>query len=164
MYKYLLLFFTLTGLSFPALSNQLFLLEFDLTSGESLIGRGKTTVSKTSHSWNRGLSRSYLKLRCNKLPSGKTEKLLNTVDLFAGLVIIHELAGDKINIKVKYTQVQPRLQEIRALPKNKCEDMSPIFTSVTDTFTYKAEPQKDVTQPFGNGMLFRVNIIPLKNL
>lgn len=161
MIKHIFVFIIFLSMALPAYSAQLYLLDFDLYQGEKLIDRGKTTVSSNSHSWNRGLTRSYLKLKCNPQRTGKTEKLLSTVDLFSGLHVTHKLVGEQIEVSIKYTTVKPRLVEIRALPGEKCENLAPIQSSISENYSYAARNTTMESRKFGKNMNFRVKIVPL---
>ena len=110
------------------------------------------------HTWSKGLQRSYLKLRCKQLESGKTEKLLSTVDHFDGFRVTHQLAENEVVLTVVRTIVQPRLTEIRALAKNECKDLSPIVTTTTLSFTLPAVDGNTESCPFGENMIFRATL------
>jgi len=135
-----------------------FSLKFDLTQDEIVIERGSTLVSQKQRTLSKGLKRSYLKLRCNLKESGKTEKLLSTVDHFAGLLVTHQTAENEVVLTVVRTVVQPRLVEIRALEKHECKDLSPIVTTTTLSFSMPAEDGKTESRPFGENMNFRATL------
>jgi len=132
-----------------------FELNFDITQGQKKIDWGRTFVSQKPHTWSKGSKRSYLKLRCHQQESGKTQKLYSTVDHFAGLLVTHQLAGGNVKLTVVRSTVQPRLVEIRALPRNECKDLSPIVNTTSETYIYTAEDGVDEARPFGKNMTFR---------
>jgi len=129
--RLLLLGMLLTTTTYAGAVERFFSLKFELIHNPKTIERGNVIVSKEPHTWSKGLKRSYLRLRCNQLESGKTEKLLSTVDLFAGLRVTHQLVGSNIELTVVRNIVQPRMVEIRALAKNECKDLYPAVTTTT---------------------------------
>jgi len=149
-----MLFLTVTS----AGADERFYLRFDLIQDALVIERGNAIVSRKPHTWSKGLRRSYLKLRCNRLESGKTEKLYSTVDHFAGLSVTHQLVGGNIELTVVRNIVQPRTIEIRALGKSECRDLSPVVTSTTQTYHFPAEGNIHEPRPFGENMTFRVTL------
>lgn len=135
-----------------------FLLEFELTKGESSIESGKVFITQKQRTWSKGLQRSYLRLRCQPEVSGEVKKLYSTVDHFAGLRITHQLAGDNIALTVVRSLVQPRLTEIRALARSECKDMSPIVTTTTQSYSIFAKDGDSASRPFGEQMAFRIRL------
>ena len=135
-----------------------FLLNLELTQGKNKIEMGRTFVSQKPHTWSKGSKRSYLKLGCHQQESGKTQKLYSTVDHFAGLRVTHQLAGNNVELTVVRNVVQPRLVEIRALAKNKCKDLSPIVTTISESYIFPAKDGIDEARPFGENMTFRVTL------
>lgn len=160
MIKLIVVFPVFLSMALPAYSAQRYLPEFDLYQREKLIHRVKTTVSTKSHTCNRGLSKSYLKLKCNPHQNTKTEQLLSTVDLFSGLRITRKLVGEQPEVSVRYTTLKPRLVQIQALPKDKCENLEPIETSTHEFYSYAATISNNDSRKFGNNMSFGTKFVP----
>ena len=158
MFTRLLLFGILTAATTCASATERFSMGFELTQAGKMVERGRAMVSEKQRTWSKGLQRSYLRLRCNKLESGKTEKLKSTVDHFSGLRVTHKLAGGKVELTVVRTVVKPRRIEIRALDKNECKDLSPIVTTTTQTYSFTAEEGVNESHPFGENMIFRATL------
>ena len=154
----LLLLGILLTVTISASAAERFSLKIDLAQGEKVVERGRALVSQKQRTWSKGLQRSYLKLRCKQLESGKTEKLLSTVDHFDGFRVTHQLAENEVVLTVVRTIVQPRLTEIRALAKNECKDLSPIVTTTTLSFTLPAVDGNTESRPFGENMIFRATL------
>lgn len=138
-----------------------YVLNFDLSSNHNQVYRGEINVSNNTHTWSKGLQRSYLRLRCHPQESGKMEKLYSTVDHFAGFRVTHQLVEKNIEITATYSNVQPRLVEIRALPKGECMDLSPVVSTTTEVYSFPAKEGVDESLPFGKGMVFNVKLRPL---
>lgn len=155
--RFLLFGFLLTTMTCVSATER-FSLKIDLTQSEKVVERGMALVSPKRRTWSRGLQRSYLKLRCNRLESGEMEKLLSTVDHFAGLRVTHQLTENEVVLSVVRTVVQPRQLEIRALAKNECKELSPIVTTTTLSFRLPAEDGKSESRPFGEKMVFRATL------
>lgn len=51
-------------------ASERFYLRFDLMQDTRVIEHVNAIVSRKPHNWSKGLRRSYLKLRCNRLESG----------------------------------------------------------------------------------------------
>jgi len=139
-------------------ADEQFELSFEITQGEKKIDWGRTIVSQKPHTWSKGSKRSYLKVRCHRQASGKTQKLYSTVDHFAGLLVTHKLAGGDVELAVVRNIVQPRLVEIRALAKSECKDLSPIVTTTSETYIFYAENDVEEARPFGENMTFRATL------
>lgn len=137
-------------------ASERFLLQFEITQGKNKVETGATYISNKARDWNKGLRRSYLKLRCDKQPSGKTVKQLSTIDYFSGLRITHQLRGEMIELTVLQSIVQPRLAEIRALPKDQCKDLAPIVTTKSKSYSFPAKDGLDETHSFSADMTIRV--------
>ena len=135
-----------------------YVLNFDLLSNDKLLYRGGINVSNKPHTWSKGLQRSYLRLRCHPQESGKIEKLYSTVDHFAGFRVTHQLVEKNIKITATYSNVQPRLAEIRALPKGECMDLSPIVTTTSEVYSLPTKETVDESLPFGKSMIFKVKV------
>jgi hypothetical protein len=154
MMRYLL-FALLLSATATVYSAERFALKFELTQEEKLIERGNAIVTRKAYTWSRGLERSYLRLRCDLQKSGKLVKLYSTRDHFSGLRVTHQIKGDVVELTVVRTLVQPRLTEIRALALNECEDLSPIVTTTTISYSFPAQDAITETRPFGDDMTFR---------
>lgn len=135
-----------------------FLVKFEHVKDGSMLERGNILVSQALHTWSKGLKRSYLKLRCQQMEAGKIQKLYSTVDHFAGFSVSHQLVGNNIELKVERSVVKPRLAEIHALPKNECKDMSPIVTTVSQSYSFPAIDGTKESQPFRENTTFQVTI------
>lgn len=120
------------------IATEQFLINFELVRGGNPPERGIILVSEKQHTWSKGLKRSYLRLRCQQTEAEKIQKLYSTVDLFAGLSVSHQLVENKVQLTVVRTDVKPRLDEIRALPKNECKELSPIVTTVTQHYSFSS--------------------------
>ena len=155
--RFLLLGILITATTFVSATER-FSMSFELTQSDKMIERGRALISGKQRTWSKGLQRSYLKLRCNQLQSGKTEKLLSTVNHFAGLRITHQIAGDKVELSVVRSVVTPRLVEIRALARNECNDLSPIVTTTTKTYSFPAADGINESSPFGESLVFRATL------
>jgi len=154
----ILLFCIFLAVISTASAAERFQLNFALTQGENTIERGVAFITEKQRTWNKGLQRSYLKLRCQQQDSGKTQKLYSTVDHFAGLRVTHQLTGDNVELTVVRSEVQARLVEIRALAKSECKDLSPIVTTTTLTYSLLAKDGVSESRPFGENMAFRVRL------
>ena len=141
-----------------AISAERFQMNFELTQNGKILKWGRTIVTTKPHTLSKGLKSSYLKLSCRTQESGKIQKSLASVDLFAGMHIAHQIIGDKVELKVIKITVQPRLKEIRALTKNDCKDMSPIITSTTHSYSLPSEKGINESRAFGEGMIFRASL------
>ena len=135
-----------------------YILDFKLLKGEKKIESGKFFVTQKQHVWSKGLKRSYLKSRCEKLASGKTLKSLTLANHFSGMSITHQLEGNKINIKVVRNVVQPRLTEIRALGKTECKDIAPDVSTVSQNYSFSASPGLNESLVFGEGITFQIKL------
>lgn len=138
-----------------------YVLNFDLSSNDNQAYRGEINVSNKSHTWSKGLQRSYLRLRCHQQESGKMEKLYSTVNHFAGFRVTHQLVEKNVKITATHSNIQPRLAEIRALPKGECMNLSPIVTTTTEVYSFPAKEAVDESLPFGKSMIFKVKLQPL---
>ena len=135
-----------------------FLLNFSLVQDGNILERGNILVSQKSHTWSKGLKRSYLKLRCQQMETGKIQKLYSTVDHFDGFSVNHQLAGNYIELTVVRSTVKPRLAEIHALPKSDCKDMSPIVTTVSKDYSFPAIDGTKESRSFSEKTTFQVTI------
>ena len=129
-----LLFTTMTCAS----AAERLILNFELAQGKNLIESGRSLTTKKPLTWNKGLKRSYLKVRCQQHKTGEIQKLYSTEDHFHGILVSHQIIGDKVEITVTQGIVQPRLDEIRALAKNECKDLSPVVNTTTHTYSFPA--------------------------
>lgn len=159
-----LLFSIFLIMTTSAIAAEQLLLDFKLTQGERNIGAGKVLVSQKLNIWSKGVKRSYLKLRCQQLKTGKVEKLYSTADHFDGLQITHQLVEGKLELIVVRNTVQPRLVEIRALSKKECRDMSPVVSTTTETYSFPAKDGINESRPFGENMTFWANILSISKL
>ena len=153
-----LLFAIFLILTTSVIAAEQLLLDFKLSQGERKIEAGKALVSQKLNIWSKGVKRSYLKLRCKQLESGKTEKLYSTVDHFDGLQITHQLVDGKVELIVVRNTVQPRLAEIRRLSKKECRDMFPIVSTTTETYSLAAKGGINESRSFGDNMTFWASI------
>ncbi|MDF1643273.1 MAG: hypothetical protein P1U80_03715 [Pseudomonadales bacterium] len=135
-----------------------YVLNFDLLSNDKLLYRGEINVSNKPHTWSKGLQRSYLRLSCHQQESGKVEKLYSTVDHFSGFRVTHQLVEKSVEITATHSTIQPRLAEIRALPKGQCMDLSPIVTTTTEVYSLPAKETVNESLSFGKNMRFKVKL------
>tara|TARA_R110001592_G_scaffold89734_1_gene263724 strand:+ start:188 stop:703 length:516 start_codon:yes stop_codon:yes gene_type:complete len=134
------------------------MVNFELKQDSNIQEQGYVLVSNNLKTWNKGLQKSYLKLKCKQLGSGKTEKLLSTVDLFDGLKVSHQRLGDSIEFTVVLSKVQPRYIEIHKLAVDECKDLSPIVTTTVETYRFMAKKGLNESHPFGSLMTFRNSV------
>lgn len=132
-----------------------FLMDFEFTAGDKIIDRGKAIVSQKKYTWSKGIERSFLKLSCRQNRSGKMEKVFSTVDYFTGLKVTHQLVGKNLELNVMRNVVQPRLTEIRALPKGECQELSPLVTTTTKTYHFPAKHGANESRPFDDHTTFK---------
>lgn len=138
------------------ISAEQFLVNFELVRGKGEFERGEILVSEKSHTWSKGLKRSYLRLRCQQTDKGAIQKRYSTVDLFAGLSVSHQLVANNVELTVVRTAVKPRLTEIHALPKGECKEMSPIVTTVTQHYSFSSIDGARETWQFSENETFQV--------
>jgi len=143
---------------FSAYAADRLVLKFELIHDDKVIDWGRTIVTEGPHTWSKGLKRSYLRLRCHQKDPGEMEKLYSTVDHFTGLRVTHRLVEKNIELTVIRSVVQPRLVEIRALPKRECKDLSPIATTQSETYNFPAEDGYKESHPFGEDMTLRFTL------
>jgi len=158
--RFLLTSLLLSAATTAQADNQL-QLAFDLTQGDNLLEKGIVFVSKEQHTWSKGRKSSYLKLSCQQPASGKIQKLYSTEDLFDGLRITHRLVENNIVLTVLHNIVLPRLNEIRALGKGECKNISPLVTTTSQTFRFTAKADHKASHPFGSSMVFKTRILQL---
>jgi len=147
-------------LTSPAYVNaaERFILDFKLLQENKPVESGKFFVTQKQHVWSKGLKRSYLTSRCEKLASGKTSKSLTLATHFSGMQITHQLEGNKINLTVVRNVVQPRLTEIRALGKDECKDISPDVSTVSQNYSLPATPGMNDSQIFGKDITLHIKL------
>ena len=158
MFKRFLLFSLLLVATTSSYAAEKLLLSFKLTQDESLLEAGKVIVGQKSHTWNKGVKRSYLKLSCQTGKAGTMVKTYNTADLFAGLQLTHRLAGSSVELSVTYTTVRPRLEEIRALSRSECKDMAPIVNTWTQAYSLPARNGVVEPRAFGDSKRLAITI------
>lgn len=159
MFARLLSIGVLIFISSVACANERLAIQFTLMLDEALIHKGSILVSPKISGWNKGLKKSYLKLRCKELPDGSIEKSLSTVDLFDGLQLTQQKINDSIELNVVLSNVKPRLLEIKKLAKNECVDLSPVVTKTTEKYNFVATKGTKEPQLFGTSMIFKANIL-----
>ncbi|MCW9023655.1 MAG: hypothetical protein OQK73_03135 [Gammaproteobacteria bacterium] len=145
----------------PANATEEFLVKFELIQGARKIEAGRFLVSQESKTWSKGLRQSYLTLSCHKNKSGGTEKRLSLKDHFSGLKISHKLEGENIEARVMHTKIQPQLVKIRELPKNKCQELSPIITTTSESYIIPAKDNFIESYIFGEDMTFKITLTSL---
>lgn len=153
-----MLFIMLTALAGVATAADRFYVSFELMQDASVISRGNDYVTRKSHAWNKGLKSSYLRLRCDKSVPGKLKKMFSTVDHYAGLRVTHQMVEDMIEVTVFRSVVQNRRVEIHDLPKDKCMDLVPIVTTVTEKYSFPARVGTNEPCKFGENMTFRFKV------
>ena len=161
MIKKIAIFLVFAGLVGIAGATERYYVKFELMQDDVVINRGNDYVTNKRHTWSRGLKSSYLRLRCDKTAPGKLKKLYSTIDHFAGLRVNHQLVADRIELTVVRSTVQNRRVEIHDLPKDQCEDLAPVLTTVTETYSFPAKHGTDELRGFGETMDFRLIIPPL---
>ncbi|MCW9013132.1 MAG: hypothetical protein OQL06_05055 [Gammaproteobacteria bacterium] len=135
-----------------------YILDFKLNQGQKKIEWGKSFVTSKKYTWNKGLKRTYLKVRCEQQASGKTQKSLSLIDQFSGLRITHQLEGNEVKLTVVRDVVQPRLTEIRALGKDECREISPGVTTTSQSYSFPARPGTSEQRLFGEDMTFQITL------
>jgi len=157
IYRFLLVcsLFCITTLSF---ADNRYLLSFELAHNGKNLKIGKTLVTREKHTWSSGLKRSYLKIRCEQQKSGEVKKLYSTVDLFAGLLVFHQIVKNHIELKVSYNIIQPGLNEIRDLKNHECKDLSPFVTTITKNYRLLANGKHKASHTFGKNMIFKTSL------
>ena len=150
-------------LSSVANANARYMIHFELIQNDIKIESGTAFPSNESQAWSKGLKRSYLKLNCARSEAGKLRKNLSTEDHFAGLDVTHKIHSGKVSLKVVWQTVQPRLDEIRALSKSQCKKMTPVVTTVSETFEFALKSGLKKPRPFGDGMFFRISLQALSS-
>ena len=153
-----LLFVTLFITSANAHTAERFLMNFELVAGEKTVNKGNAIVTNKKKTWQKGLQRSFLALDCRQNKTGGLEKLFSTVDHFTGLRVTHRLVGKNLELNVVRIVGQARITEIRALPKGKCKDLSPLFTTTTQAYTFPAKRDVDESRQFDVNMTFQARI------
>ncbi len=138
-----------------------YMMSFTLTQGEKKIEEGKSFVSQKRHTWSKGLKRSYLQLNCNPRATVDGRKLFSTVNHFNGLSITHHLEANNLKLTVVRNVVEPRLSDIRALPKDECRNISPQVNTITQTYTFPVKNATPEPRPFGENMTLKVNLQPI---
>ena len=159
MIKKIAIIIMLSGLAGIVSAAERYYIKFELMQDDVVINRGNDYVTSKRHTWSRGLKSSYLRLRCAQTVPGKLKKMYSTVDHFAGLRVTHQLVADRIELTAVRSTVQNRRIEIHDLPKDQCEDLAPVLTTVTETYSYPAKYGTDELRGFGETMDFRL-IIP----
>ena len=133
-------------------------IQFELSQKDVVINRGNDHATHKPHSWNRGLSSSYLRLRCEQVETGKFKKMYSLVDHFSGLRVTHRLVEDSIEVTVYHSVVQNRRAEIHDLPKHQCRELAPIVTVVKETYNFPAKTGLNEVRKFGENMNFRLAV------
>lgn len=153
-----LLFVTLFSTSVSICAAERVLMNFEFLAGGKIINQGNAIVSIKKKTWKKGLQRNFLKLSCRPNESGNIKKAYSTIELFTGLKITHQLIEKNIELTVVRTVGQPRVAEIRALPEGKCEDLSPLFTTTTQTYTLPVKNGLNESRPFDESTTFRARL------
>ncbi|HAD09833.1 MAG TPA: hypothetical protein DCF62_10145 [Porticoccaceae bacterium] len=145
-------------LSAHTYASERYYVSFDLLQNGKVLERGNDYVTKRLSVWNGGHTHSYLKLRCEQDKSGRPVKMFSTVGHFDGVRLTHRLIGDQIEVNVLWSKVKNRRIEIHNLGKKECADLSPIVTTITQSYTYPARTGPGDSRAFGNGMTFRFTV------
>ena len=141
-----------------------YLIKFELVQSNKTVEKGSTFVTQKQSTWKKGYKRSYTKLSCRQPESGKIEKRITAVEHFAGLLVTHQLIGDKIELNVVRNMVTSRLKEIRSLPKKACKALSPIVDSHTETYHILARHEKFEIHPFGDAFKFHIKVQAIRKI
>lgn len=141
-----------------AIGDTRFLMKFSLTEGSRLIERGKTYISTEPTTWSKGLSRSYLQLRCDRNKPNKLTKLYSTIDLFNGLSTKQKIVGTNIEVTVTLNNIQARVDDIRKLGKKDCKELKPIVQNINETYSFPAEAGIEESRSFGDRMKFHFTL------
>ena len=139
-------------------ANDRYFISFSLAQNGNVLQRGSDYVTSRPGVWNSGQTHSYLKLQCEKNKSGKLVKLFSTVTHFDGVRLTHRLVGDQIEVNVLWSEVKNRRAEIHKLGENECSSLSPIVTTITQSYTFPANIGVVDIQPFGETMNFKLAI------
>lgn len=134
------------------------MVNFELLQDQQVQNHGYVLVSEKLKAWNKGLQTSYLKLQCKPLPTGKTEKLLSTVNLFDGLRVTHQKLNGSIVLTVELSKVKPRLVEIRKLSAGECIDLAPILTKTVETYKIADNKGTESIYTFGQSMQVKLSV------
>lgn len=148
----------IAGIAEADAATKRYYINFALMQNDVVINRGNDYATTKKHTWSRGMKRSYLKLSCDKTAPGKMIKLFSTVDHFAGLRVTHQLVEDRIELTVVRSMVQDRRIEIHDLPKDQCDDLAPVLTTVTETYSFPAKHGTSEVRGFGETMDFKFSI------
>jgi len=143
------------------LAEETYYLQFELFKFQQKVDSGKDYVSTMDHTWSKGLQRNYLKLSCTRDASGRNIKTYTTVEHFAGIRVTHHIAAGNLYLKLTRLEVQPRVTEIRALPKNECREMAPVVASVSENYVTPLSNAGNKNYPFGKEMSIRISLSPL---
>lgn len=160
-------FFILVMLCFICMStyaSERFLITFELLQNNKKIETGNTIVTNKQNKWQKGYSRSYLKLACHQLKPGEYEKRITTIDYFSGLQVTHQIVDQNIVITVVRNEIKSRLAEIRALEKNECNPLDPVFNKSSETYNISAQQGNQESLPFGDSMIFKIKVQSIRKL
>ena len=161
--RYLLLGMCLMMTS-PLVAAERTLIDFELIKGKIVIENGRLLVSEKPRTWSQGLKRSYLKLGCRQLESGRVEKRYSNVDYFSGFSVKHRIVDNTLALIAERSSVKSRLKEIRALAKDECKELAPIVTTTKQTYNYPATGVKSESRLFDDQMTFRITIKSMQEI
>ena len=151
-------FFLTALLSAHSYANERYYVSFDLLKDGKVLKHGNDYVTSRRGVWDSGHTHSYLKLRCEQDKSGRPVKMFSTVGHFDGVRLTHRLIGDQIEVNVLWSKVKNRRIEIHDLGKKECANLSPIVTTITQSYTYPARTGPGDNRAFGNNMTFRLTV------
>lgn len=141
-----------------AQAGERYYVSFDLSRDGKIVDRGNDYVTARFGAWSNGYTSSYLKLRCRQGKSGEVVKTLSTVDHFSGTRLTHRLVDGQIEVTVLRTRVKNRRQEIHDLPEDRCEELAPIVSTISQSYTFPARVGFSETKPFGETLQFKFTV------
>lgn len=147
-------------LAVPIMANaaERYILDFQIYQGETKVEAGKTFVTVKSHTWSKGLKRTYMKMQCEQAKSGEKQRLLLLEDHFGGWRLTYQLVGNDVQLSVVRNVVTSRLTEIRAVPKNECRNILPQITTSTQSYLFPAKSGKSEYSLFDGSLTLRLNL------
>jgi len=152
----------LTGLSLSALGKERYQVQFELYQGKQRVDSGNIIITEKLKTWCNGQRSSYLELACPVNNAGEVGKILSTVDLFSGVTIDHRIINGDIELDVKLSTVQARIGEIRALGKDECQEMAPVVTKHSESYSISPNQSGHQAFDFGDNMKIRFTYSALR--
>ena len=145
-------------------ASERFIIKFELVQAGKTIEKGSTFVTPRQNVWRKGYKRTYLALNCVKQANNQTEKRITSVDHFAGLLITHQIIGNQIALEVEYSQVTPKLNEIRNLPDNICREIKPDVSKQNLSATVDAKNGIEAQFNTEDGSIFQIKVQSIRQI